>query len=99
MKASTSSGRFGVGVVVGHVRAAVAASDTEIDEELGDGLRCHRAAPIGVQGELIGFDAVGGDRVGDERLGELAGLGFCDHPGNDVAAVDVDDHEQLVVGR
>jgi hypothetical protein len=36
--------------------------------------------------------------VGDERFGEFAGLGCNDGPPNDVARVDVDDHEQLVVG-
>jgi hypothetical protein len=32
-----------------------------------------------------------------KALGELAGLGGRDHPADDVAAEDVDDHEQLVV--
>ncbi len=42
---------FGVGVVVAHVRAAVAAGDADVDEELGDGLGGHRRAPVGVQGQ------------------------------------------------
>ena len=38
-----------------------------------------------------------GDRVVDELLGEFAGLGGSDGPGDDVTGVDLDDHEQLVV--
>jgi hypothetical protein len=78
-----------VGVVVGHVRAAVAAGDAEVDEELGDGLGGHRRAPIRMHGELVPVDAVGGERVGDERLSELAGLGRRHHPAHDVAAEDI----------
>ena len=47
-----------VRVVVGHVGAAVAAGDTEVDEQLSDRLGGHRRAPVGVQGELTAFDAV-----------------------------------------
>jgi hypothetical protein len=90
--------RLAVGVVVGHVGAAVAAGDAEIDEELGDGFGGHRRAPVGVQGELVTRDALADERVGDERLGELAGLGGRHHPADDVTAEDVDDHDQLVIG-
>jgi len=89
--------RLGVGVVVRHVRTAVAAGDTQIDEQLGDRLGGHRGAPVGVQGELVGFDAVAGEGVGDEGLGQLPGLGGRHHPADDVAAEDVDDHVELVV--
>jgi hypothetical protein len=85
------------GLSLAHVGAAVAAGHAEIDEELGDGLGRHRRAPIGVEGELVTGDTVAGERVGDERFGEFAGLGGGDHPPDDVAAEDVDDHEQLVV--
>jgi hypothetical protein len=40
------------------VRAAVAAGDTEIDEQLSDRFRGHRRAPIGVQGEGVAPDAL-----------------------------------------
>jgi hypothetical protein len=79
------------------VRAAVAAGNTEVDEELGDGLGGHRRPAVGVEGELVAVDAVDGEGVGNERLSELAGLGRGDHPAHDVAAEDVDDYEQLEV--
>ena len=87
---------FGVGVVVGHVGSAVAAGNAEVDEELRDRLRGHRCPAVGVQRELPGRDAVAGEGVGDERFGELAGLGASDGPPDDVAAEDVDDHQQVV---
>jgi len=88
---------FAVGVVVGHMRSAVRAGDAEIDEELGDWFRGHRGAPVRVQGELVTPDALGLESTVDELLGELAGLGRCHGPCDDVAGEDVDDHEQLVV--
>jgi hypothetical protein len=75
----------------------VGSGDAEVDEELGDGLGGHRGAAVGVQGELVAVDALAVEGVGDERFGELTGLGCGDGPGDDVAGVDVDDHEQLVV--
>jgi hypothetical protein len=53
--------------------------------------------PVGVEGELVPVDALAVDGIGDERFGERTGLGGRDAPGDDVAGVDVDDHEQLVV--
>ena len=67
--------RLGVWVVVADVGTAVAACDTQVDEQLGDRLRGHRRAAVGVQSELVTLDAVAGEGVGDERLGELTGLG------------------------
>ena len=55
-----------VGVVVGHVRSAVAAVHAEVDQQLGDRFGGHRGAAVGVQGQLVGFDAVVGEGVGDE---------------------------------
>ena len=34
------------------------ANDTEIDQELGDGLGGQRGAPIGVQGQLVRADTL-----------------------------------------
>ena len=86
-----------VGVVVGHVRAAVGAGDTEIDEELGDGLGGHRRATVGVQGELITVDtlAVMASSMNSSASSPVSAA--ATHPADDVAGEDVDDHEQLVV--
>lgn len=58
-------------------------SHAQINEELGDGLGRHRAASVGVQGELVAVDALAVDRVGDEGFGEFADLRGCDGPGDD----------------
>ena len=79
------------------MRAAVAACNAEIDEQLSDRLRRHRRSSVSVQGELITLDAVRGEGVGDECFGQLTGLGRRHHPPHHVAGEDVDDHEQLVV--
>ncbi len=76
---------------------AVGAGDAEIDEELCDRFGGHRGALIGVQGQLAGFDVLAGDGGVDELLGELTSLCGGDDPRDDVAGVDVDDDEQLVV--
>ena len=43
-----------IGVVVAHVRAAVAAADAEEREQLDDRVRGHRRPAVGVHGELAG---------------------------------------------
>src|ERR1700682_6353132 len=86
-----------VWVVVTYVGAAVGAGDAEVLEELGDGFGGHRRAPVGVEGELVAFDAVPGERVGDEGLGDRRVLGFGDGPAHDVAAEDVDYHVAVEV--
>jgi hypothetical protein len=88
--------RLRVGVVVGHVRPRVGARHPQIDQQLRDRLGGHRAAAVGMDGELALVDALGSDRVSDEVTGELGVLGRRDHPRNQVARVDVDDHVQVV---
>jgi hypothetical protein len=58
--------RLGVGVVVGDVRARMGPGDAEVDQQLRDRFRGHRAAAVGMDGQLALVDALGGDRVGDE---------------------------------
>ena len=54
---------FGERVVVGGMRAVVRAGDAEVGEQQGSGFGLHRAAAIGMQGELAGWHVVLGDRV------------------------------------
>ena len=84
-------------VVVGHVRAGVAAADAQEGQQLSDRAGGHRAAAIGMDGELAGQHLVAGHGVGDQFAGELAGLRRCYAPGDDVAAEDVQHHIQVVV--
>jgi len=83
-----------VGVVVGHVRAAVAARDPEVDEQLRDGRGRHAGAAVGVQAGWCAVD-VAGDL--DEVLGDIAVLAGRDGPPDEVAAVDVQDDVEVVV--
>ena len=53
-----------VGVVVAHVRSAVALGDPKVGQHERDGLGCHRRAPVGVDGELAVADVLLGDGVG-----------------------------------
>ena len=89
--------RLRIGVVVADVWAAVAAGDAEVDEQLGDGLGGHRRAPVGMQGELVASMpwAASVSAMNASASSPVSAGG--DHPADDVAAEDVDDHEQLVV--
>jgi hypothetical protein len=65
--------------------AGVGAGDAEIGEERRDRFGRHRGAPIGVDGQLVGADALRRYGPRDERLGQFGGLGGSDHPSDDVA--------------
>src|SRR5579875_1827340 len=62
-----------VGVVVAHVRPAVAPVDAQAGEQVAHGLGGHRRAAIGVDGQLSLRHLVAGDGLGDHLLGEVAG--------------------------
>src|SRR5664280_3378472 len=51
-----------------------------------------------MQGQLVYGHALIGNGVGDQSLGECSPLGPGQHPPNGVAAVDVQDHVEVVVG-
>jgi hypothetical protein len=44
----------------------MALDDPEVGEQERDRLRGHRCAPVGMDGERVGLDALLGDGVGDE---------------------------------
>src|SRR3954451_7145627 len=50
--------RFGEGVVVGDVRPAMGFDDTEVGQQQGKRLRCHRRITIGMELELTWNDAL-----------------------------------------
>ena len=52
-----------------------------------------------MDGEAPGSDPLVGDGVGDELPGELVGLRARYGQGSDVAAEDVEQHVEVVVGR
>ena len=87
-----------VRIVIRDVRAAVGLGDLEVDQECSDRLRSHAGAPISVQREGPWGDVFFLESIGDQLLGELGRLSMRDHPADDVAAVDVEDHVQMEAG-
>jgi hypothetical protein len=87
--------RLGIRVVVRDVRAAVSFGDVEIDEQLRDRFGAHAGAAIGVQGQGAGHDVLFIDGVGDKLLGQFRGLAMGDHPTDDVAAKNIENHVQV----
>src|SRR5450759_420604 len=79
-------------------RAVPTGNDPEVGEQQGDRLGRHRAAPVGVQGQLVAADVLLCAGLADQRLGQRRGLPGGDHPAGDVAGVDVQDHVQVEVG-
>jgi hypothetical protein len=65
---------LGVRVVVADVRAAVGLGDAEVGEQQRHRLGGHRAAAVGVDGELAGRDALLRRGRGDQLLGQGGGL-------------------------
>ena len=60
-------------------------------------LGLHRAAAIGVQGQLAGEYAVLGDGVIEQRAEQRGGLGVGDTPADDAAAEDVENDVEIEV--
>ena len=89
---------FGVRVVVGHVGPRVRLGDTEISEEVSDGLGDHRPAPIRMDGQLVTSDALTVDGFAEQRFGQSVVLRARQHPAGHIPAVNIDDHLQVVVG-
>ena len=87
--------RFGIRIVIRYMRTAVSFGDIEIDEQLGDRFGAHAGAAIGVQGERPRHDILFVDRIGNQLFGELRGLSMSDHPTDDVAAKNIEDHVQV----
>src|SRR5664279_5144055 len=63
---------LGVWVVIAHVRSGVGLGDPEVGEQQGDRLGRHRAAPVGVQGQLVAADVLLGTGLADQRLGPVS---------------------------
>jgi hypothetical protein len=89
---------FGERVVIGHVGPAVGFGDTQGAEQLGDGLGDHGRSPIAVDGQLVFADLLTLHGVSNETSGQVLGLTMGEHPADDVAAEDVQDHVQVVIG-
>lgn len=89
--------RFDVWVVIADVRAGMALGDAQIGEQERDRLGRHRTTIVGVDRELSRIRALLGDRFSEQNTSQLRAFAISDHPANDVPAVDVDDHVEIVV--
>jgi len=88
---------FGEGIVVGGVRAVVGPGYAEIGEQERGGLGLHRAAAVGMQGELTRRDGVLGDGIIEQRAEQRGALGIGDTSPDDTAAEDVEDDREVDV--
>ena len=78
-------------VVVGDVRSAMRFGDAKIGKQEGGCLGFHRAASVGVEGELAGVDRLLGNGVVEQSLGQVSAFSIGDAPADHAAAEDVDD--------
>ena len=67
----------------------------KIHQQLGDDLGTHARSSIGVQGKRARCNALFGDSGGDQLLSQLRALVECDHPPDDIATEDVENHAQV----
>ena len=87
--------RLGIRIVIRDVRPAVSFGDIKIDEQLRDGFGAHAGAAVGVQGQRAGHDILFVDGIGDQLLGEFRGFPVRDHPTDNVAAENIENHVQV----
>jgi len=76
-------------------RACYAICDAEIGEQQGSGFGLHRAAAVGMQGELAGGDIMLDDGVVEQGLNSVA-LSARDAPGDDLR-LKIDDDIEIEV--
>ena len=90
--------RLGVGVVVGDARARVASLHAELGKQVGEAVAGHRSSSVLVDDELAGLHPVAADSLGEQLFGQCCVLAGCNHPGDDVAAEQIQDHVQAQEG-
>src|SRR5215207_8746553 len=84
-----------VRIVVRHMRPAVRLVDAEVGQEEGHRLGTHRAAAVGMKGQLSALDALLYTGLFDERNGQGFALAIGHQPTDDIAAEDVQDDVEL----
>ena len=89
---------LGIGVVVRDIGPAVGLGDIQVDQQGSHRLTAHAGTPVGMQRQRVRRDVVLGHRFGDQLLGQFGGFLRGDHPADDVAAEDVEDHIQVEAG-
>src|SRR5450756_695380 len=71
--------------------------DAEIGEQQGSGFGLHRAAAVGMQGELAGGDIMLHDGVVEQGFEQRGAFSIGDAPGDDPAAENIDDDIEMEV--
>ncbi|KFB73513.1 MAG: hypothetical protein AW09_001226 [Candidatus Accumulibacter phosphatis] len=89
---------LGVGMVVREIGPAVALGDAEILPQGGDGLAAHTGPAVRVESECAGRDVLFGGSVGDQLLCQFGGFPGGDHPANDIATENIEDHVEVKAG-
>ncbi len=90
--------RLRVRVVVRDVRTAVAPLSDQVNQQIRHRLGAHGGAPIGMQRQRAGDDAMQGHCVADQLFGQYRAFAVGDHPAHDVATVDVQNHVKMEAG-
>jgi len=75
------------------------AGDTEIGQQERGGFRLHRAAAIGMQRELAGWDVVFLDRIVEQRLKQRGAFRIGHAPADHAAAENVEDDVKIEAPR
>jgi hypothetical protein len=89
---------FGVGIIIGNVRAGVGFSHAQVSHQQSNWFGGHRAAPVSMDGELVRLDSLPGAGFSDQFLRQAGRLPFRDQPTDHKATEDIQDDIQVVVG-
>ena len=84
-------------VVIGNMRSGVRLGNSKVGQQQRHGLRLHRRPSVGMNRQLIAPDVLFVVRLGDQPLGQAGGFTFGHHPADHIAAVDVEDHVEIVI--
>lgn len=86
-----------VWIVIGDMRATVGLGDSESGQKNCHRLGRHRCSPIRMHGKTPWPDIIAPDSLLDEFLGQLGRFAVGQHPTDDVAAENIEDHVEIKI--
>ena len=89
---------LGIGIVIRDIGPAMGLGDIQIDQQGSHGLAAHAGTAVGMQRQRVRLDVVLGHRFGDQLLSQLGGFPQGDHPTDDIATENIQDHIQVETG-
>jgi hypothetical protein len=89
---------LGIGVIIAGMWPAVGFSDPQVGQQERHRLGFHGGATVGMDGELAGLDLLFLAGLLDQAFGKLGALTGSHHPPDHIAAEDVENHVEVVVG-